>query len=176
MRGIHILLMSFAIISLLILGCGKATNPVEVPLSKDSEVSSLAKGSPFIMDDRFATETTGASGSGTSDVAGGSVETEVKAEGLIPGHPYELKVIINFANVVTFGGASNNEGEIEIEVDLDLVGIAGPGNHRLDFFFTHNHPTVAGSGATGAFLTGLLARDPLLACLPAQFVTVPEPN
>ena len=43
MRRIHILLMSFAIISLLILGCGKATNPVEVPLSKDSEVSSLAK-------------------------------------------------------------------------------------------------------------------------------------
>ena len=175
MKNLHILLMSFVLISLLIWGCGKATNPVDVPLSENSVVSSLAKGSPFAMNDRFATET-GATGSGTSDVAGGSIETEVKAEGLIPGHPYELKVIINFANVVTFGGASNNEGEIEIEVDLDLVGIAGPGNHRLDFFFTHNHPTVAGSGATGAFLTGLLARDPLLACLPAQFVTVPEPN
>ena len=175
MKKMHILLMSFVLISLLILGCGKATNPVDVPLSENSVVSSLAKGSPFAMTDRFATETD-ASGSGTSDVAGGSIETEVKAEGLIPNHPYELKVSINFIHVATFGGASNNDGEIEFEVDLDLVGIAGPGNHRLDFFFTHNHPTVAGSGATGAFLTGLLARDPLLACLPAQFVTVPEPN
>ena len=175
MKKMHILLMSFALIPLLILGCGKSTNPVDVPLSENSVVSSLAKGSPFAMTDRFATET-GASGSGTSDVAGGSIETEVNAEGLIPNHPYELKVSINFSAVATFGGASDNEGEIEFEVDLDLLGIAGPGTHRLDFFVTHNHPTVSGIGPDGVFLTGLLGRDPLLACAPAQFPTVPEPN
>lgn len=48
MKKMHILLMSFAIISLLILGCGKPTNPVEVPLSDDSEVS-LAKEAPVVF-------------------------------------------------------------------------------------------------------------------------------
>ena len=44
MKKMHILLMSFALISLLIWGCGKPTNPVDVPLSEDnSGVSSLAK-------------------------------------------------------------------------------------------------------------------------------------
>ena len=48
MKKMHILLMSFALISLLILGCGKPTNPVDVPLSEDSGVSSLAKDAPVV--------------------------------------------------------------------------------------------------------------------------------
>ena len=53
MKKMHILLMSFVLISLLILGCGKATNPVDVPLSEDSGVISLAKSneSEFDMTD-----------------------------------------------------------------------------------------------------------------------------
>jgi len=43
MRKIHIFLMSFAIISLLLVGCGKSTNPVEVPGSDYNEITSLAK-------------------------------------------------------------------------------------------------------------------------------------
>ena len=178
MKKMHILLMSFAIIPLLILGCGKATNPVDVPLSKDSVVISLAKSSPFTMNDRFASEV-GASGSGKIEVNDdGEVKIVVRAKGLgHPDHPYELKVTINFAAVVTFGETSDNKGRIKFEDDLDLLGIAGPGDpHRLDFFVTHAHATVAGSGETGVFLTGLLDRDPLLACAPAQFVTVSEPN
>ena len=181
MKKMHILLMSFAIIPLLIWGCGKATNPVDVPLSEDSGVSSLAKGSPFDMNDRFATET-GASGDGEIEVDDGEVEIEVEAEGLLPNHPYELIVTIGPqqggtpepTSVRKFQGQSDGEGEIEFEEDLDLVGIEGPGDYRLDFFVTHDHATVSGSPGGGVALTALLDRDPLLACAPAQFVTVSE--
>ena len=115
----------------------------------------------FDMNDRFATET-GASGSGQADVEGGSVEIEVKAEGLIPNHRYELNVTIDFASVVTFGPVTANEdGEVEFEGDLDLLSLLGAGTYRLDFFVTHDHTT----GVDG--IPGLLNRDLLLACQPA---------
>ena len=184
MKKMHILLMSFAIIPLLILGCGKPTNPVDVPFSEDSGVSSLAKGSPFDMHDEFATEG-GASGSGTSDVAGGSVEIEVKAEGLAPNHNFEVVVTIDVGppgprppvpvNVLTFPVQSDGEGEVEFKTNLDLVGLKGPGTYRLDFFFTHPHTTDT-SESPPELVAAIGNRDPLLACRPAARVTVPEDN
>ena len=130
----------------------------------------------FDMNDRFAAGTpTGASGSGEVEVDDGSVEIEVGAEGLLPNHAYELKVTIGPAggfaptSVVTFGPVtSDDDGEIEFEEDLGLA----PGTYRVDLFVTHIHPTVAGSGPTGAALTALFNRDPLLSCQPAPTVTV----
>ena len=127
----------------------------------------------FDMRDDFATEK-GASGFGEAEVDDGTLEVEVEAEGLIPGHKYELNVTIGpqpggFASFVTFGPESADEdGEVEFEVDIELA----PGAHRLDFFVTHTHPTVAGSGPLGAFITGFIDRDPLLRCAPAVFVTI----
>ncbi len=125
----------------------------------------------FAMLDDFAVEKTGASGSGQADVEGGSVEIEVKAEGLIPGHEYELNVTIGpfppfpggFTSFVTFGPVTAQEdGEVEFEGVIALA----PGNHRLDFFVTHDHST--GTGV--AF--GLFDRDLLLRCRPAVFLTI----
>ena len=122
----------------------------------------------FDMNDRFATET-GASGSGQADVEGGSVEIEVKAEGLIPGHEYELKVTIDFASVATFGPVTAQEdGEVEFEGVIALA----PGPHRLDFFVTHTHSTVTGDGPIGEFVTSVIDRDPLLRCFPAVFLNI----
>ncbi len=128
----------------------------------------------FAMLEDLATETTGASGSGQADVEGGSVEIEVKAEGLIPGHDYELNVTIGpqpggFSSFVTFGPVTaDDDGEVEFEGDIDLA----PGAHRLDFFVTHTQSTVAGSGPVGEFITAFIDRDPLLRCFPAVFVTI----
>ncbi len=123
----------------------------------------------FAMLDDFAVEKTGAGGSGQADVESGSVEVEVKAEGLIPGHDYELNVTINFASVATFGPvAANEDGEVEFEGVIALA----PGAHRLDFFVTHDHPTVAGSGPVGEFVTSVIDRDPLLRCMPAVLLTI----
>ena len=117
----------------------------------------------FAMLDDLATETTGASGSGQADVEGGSVEVEVKAEGLKPGHRYELNVTIDFASVVTFGPVTAQEdGEVEFEGVIALA----PGNHRLDFFVTHTHSTGTG------VVFGLFDRDLLLRCAPAVFLTI----
>ena len=121
----------------------------------------------FAMLDDFATETTGATGSGKARV-GSSVEVEVKAHGLIPGHDYELNVTIDFASVATFGPVTANEdGEVEFEEDLDLLSLLGPGTYRLDFFVTHTHPTIP-----DPLFGGLLDRDLLLRCAPFITVTV----
>ena len=139
----------------------------------------------FDMNDRFATET-GASGSGKVNVHDGSVKIKVKAKDLLPNHQYELKVSIGpggdptlggfnpTGGVVTFGPVtSGKHGKIKFKVDLDLLGLLGPGLYRLDLFVTHTDPTVPGSGGVGEFLTTLLDRDPLLACEPApSFITV----
>ena len=146
----------------------------------------------FAMLDNFATEQTGASGSGESEVDGDFVEIEVEAEGLLPDHQYELIVIIGACSVdpvvcplpiegmpifVTCGPeSSDDDGEVEFDCDLDLVDIAGaPGTYRLDFFVTHNHATVLGAVDTpGLPLSLLFDRDPLLRCGPASVHTVPQ--
>ena len=139
----------------------------------------------FGMFTNFATEQTGASGSGESEVDGDFVEIEVDAEGLLPDHQYEMIVIINdelvapvfadFPIFVTCGPeSSDDDGEVEFECDLDLVDITGaPGTYRLDFFVTHNHATVPGDGFFGETLTDIVNRDPLLRCGPASIHTVP---
>ena len=134
----------------------------------------------FDMNDRFATED-GASGSGEIEVDGDIVEIEVEAEGLLPNHQYEMKVTIGPAfepfaptNVVTCGPVtSEDDGEVEIECDLDLVQLLEPGAYRVDLFVTHIHPTVEGEGEVGVLLTALFNRDPLLSCQPAPVVVVP---
>ena len=141
----------------------------------------------FGMFANFATEQTGASGSGESEVDGDIVEIEVEAEGLLPNHQYEMKVIIGPEGdltapaflppphgFVTCGWEnSEDDGEVEFDCDLDLVELRGPGMYRLDFFVTHIHPTVAGSGFFGLALSEALDRDPLLRCGPASVHMVP---
>ena len=123
----------------------------------------------FAMLDDFAVVEITASGSGQADLeSDGTVEVEVEAEGLEAGHDYELNVTIDFASVVTFTATADDDGEVEFEVDLELA----PGNHRLDFFVTLTHPTVAGRGPVGAFVSGFIDRDPLLRCFPAVFLTI----
>ena len=127
----------------------------------------------FDMNDRFTPGglgSTGASGSGEVEVDDGSVEMEVEAEGLLPNHSYELRVVVGPQGapfqpgffVVVFGPMmSDDDGEIEFEEDLDL----DPGSYRLDLFVTHPHPT-------GPMPLPIGDRDPLLACAPAPMVTI----
>ncbi len=124
------------------------------------------------MNDRFATET-GAEGSVEwKGITGGVRISELEAEGLTPGHSYEIIVLIDFdpSLVFTFGPfVADDDGELEVE-DLEFTGLAS-GDHRADVFVTHIHSTVAGTGPTGLLITDLIGRDPLLACQPALFFT-----
>ncbi len=124
------------------------------------------------MNDRFATET-GAEGSVEwQGITGGVRISELEAEGLTPGHSYEIIVLIDFdpSLVFTFGPfVADDDGELEVE-DLEFTGLAS-GDHRADVFVTHIHSTVAGTGPTGLLITDLIGRDPLLACQPALFFT-----
>ena len=136
----------------------------------------------FDMNDRFTfggLGSTGASGDGEVEADDGSVEIEVEAEGLLPNHAYELKVTIGlpggFADFgfVTFGPVmSDDDGEIEFEEDLDLLGLQGPGTYRLDLFVTHPHAAGPGAPGLGEDLVVLLGSEALLACQPAPMVTV----
>ena len=136
----------------------------------------------FDMNDRLATEK-GASGIGKTAVNGDSVEFEVKAEGLLPNQQYELRITFGTAGlppvpgnlaVVSCGPVTSiRNGDAKFRCDVDLVQLVGPGAYRLDLFITRIRPTVAGSGATGIALSGVLGRDPLLACQPAPMVMVP---
>ena len=138
----------------------------------------------FDMNDRFAAEA-GASGSGEAKVDGASIETEVEAEGLIPGHQYELRISIGPGNVspvvapLSVGcgpvtADNDGEAEFECESDINLVQLFGAGPYRIDLFITHIHPQDPGDpiGSNPA-LSAALDRDPLLACEPAVFVVVP---
>ncbi len=147
------------------MGCGQDTTTKPVAERGGSQMSQLSNPHDFefAMLDDFAVETTGANGSGLIDVEGGSVEVEVKADGLIPGHNYELNVTIDFASFATFGPVTaTDDGEVEFEGTIALsVGL-----HRLDLFVTHDHST--GTGV--AF--GLFDRDLLLRCAPAAFPVI----
>ena len=128
----------------------------------------------FAMRDDLATDRTGASGSGEAEADDGTLEFEVEAEGLEPGHEYELNVTIGpqpvgFTSFVTFGTVTADEdGEVEFEGDIELA----PGNYRLDFFVTLTEPTATGGGFAGPFVTSFIDRDPLLRCAPAVFLTI----
>ena len=79
--------------------------------------------------------------------------------------------------VVTCGPVrSDDDGEVELDCDLDLVELLGPGpaTYRLDFFLTHFHPTGPGVGFPGIPISVVLDRDPLLRCAPASLHTVPQ--
>ncbi len=136
----------------------------------------------FDMNDRFASDTTGANGfARVRHTQEGSIEIAmVQVENLLPKHSYELQVTIQLADpgdftgdvdIVTSGPITTNpDGHLLIKrVDL---GNFDEANYRLDLFVTHTHPTVPGSPGVGEFLTTLLDRDPLLACEPAPVVTV----
>jgi hypothetical protein len=136
----------------------------------------------FDMNDRFASETTGANGfARIRHTQEGSIEIAmVQVENLLPNHPYELQVTIQLAvpgdftgdiDIVTSGAITTNpDGHLLIK-KVDLGSVA-KGDYRLDLFVTHTHSTDPGSGPTGEFLTTLMDRDPLLACQPAPVVTV----
>ncbi len=164
------------VLGLILMACqGPKTNPLEAPQSDRGEIISLAKGGPvFDMNDRFATETTGANGFGRVVIIqkNGRIEVDrVQAGGLFPDHAYELNATVDLTSVFTSASVMTNpSGQFKIK-HFDL-GAFAPGVYRIDLFITHTHPTVPGSGATGVFLTGLLGRDPLLACQPAPSVTV----
>ncbi len=159
---------------------------ITVGLAKDNQKQE------FAMLDDFAAEN-GASGSGESSVSKGSVKIKVKAEGLLPRHQYEMKVIITTGRppivglppdaVVTCGPeTSNRRGKARFKCDIDLVQLATeqdfllmPGDeYRLDFFVTHIHPTdpagnpQGGDPDPGVILPLVLDRDPLLRCSPAS--------
>jgi hypothetical protein len=135
------------------------------------------------MNDRFATQTfPGSGGFAKVEVAQeGSIEvSRLHAKKLAPDHLYEVLVTIQLADPGDFSGdvdivssgpiTSNANGHLKIK-NLDL-GSFDPDTYRVDIFVTHTHATVAGSGPTGAFLSSLLDRDPLLACQPFPVVTV----
>ena len=138
----------------------------------------------------FATEQTGASGSGVARTHKDSVRIEVRAKGLLPHHQYEMKVTIvdcppfpmnaSFCDspvvddplVVSCGPeTSNSSGNARFRCAIDLVQLFGAGTYRTDFFVTHIHPTGPGVGPP---LSGVLDRDPLLRCFPASTHMVPE--
>ncbi len=131
----------------------------------------------------FATEQTGASGSGVSRTHRDSVRIAVKAEGLLPHHQYEMKVTIGDEGVPPVMGdpvvvscgpeTSNRRGKARFRCAIDLVQLLGPGVYRTDFFVTHIHPTGPGVGL-GVPLSVVLDRDPLLRCAPASVHTVPQ--
>jgi hypothetical protein len=124
--------------------------------------------SRFAMLDDFATETTGAGGSGSANIQENSVQVDVKAKDLLPNHEYELNITIDFASVATFGPVtSDKHGKVKFKGDLDLVALLGPGTYRLDFFVTHTTPTIP-----DPVFPGLLDRDLLLRCAPFVAATV----
>ncbi len=77
--------------------------------------------------------------------------------------------------VVTCGPkTSSRSGKLRIKCTIDLLDFLDPDTYRVDIFLTHIHPTVDGAAGTGALLTGVLDRDPLLRCFPATISMVPE--
>ena len=170
-----------------LLACQPAPSFIVIAADDDDDGDDDDEGEEeFDMNARFATEMTGASGSGDVEWEDGSVEIEVEVEGLLPNTPYELKVTIGTGGDATLAGfntdfgfvtfgpvTSDDDGEVEFEEDLDLLGLFGPGLYRLDLFVTHIGPTVDGAPGVGAFLTTIFNRDPLLACQPApSFIVI----
>ncbi len=125
------------------------------------------------MNDRFATEKTGANGlAKVRATQEGSIEVErVIARSLIPDHLYKVKVTVDLTTVFdTASIMSDKHGRLVVN-DFDL-GAFAPGVYRLDIFVTHPHPAGTGTAGDGEFIAGLLGSEALLACQPAFTVTV----
>ena len=190
MKNLNYLLVLLTGVALVLIGCEQ--EPLITP-SPDNSISTKASGELsdakhdnnissrtssaklFDMNDRFASETTGANGFGKVSFTqtGGTVEVQlVQVTGLMPNHEYELIVTVDLVTVHTSDCfVSNSSGHWKI-TNFELPAVFDPGVYRLDLFVTHCHVTVAGSGETGVFLTGLIGRDPLQACQPAVNLTV----
>jgi len=139
----------------------------------------------FKMDDRFATEQTGASGFGKIRAAQEDcIEvTGINAKGLTPNQEYEFKVTIsddpedfpnNIVRVVTSSPIDSDE-DGDIEISNLALGCFSPGNYRVDLFVTHTFEPTELNGPIAV----ALERDPLLACIPAPVVrltTDPDPD
>ncbi len=169
-----LLILGLAGLFLVLTGCqdtnmtGPLTGPTFHKKGKGASHGSLSISS-FAMVDGFAVEITGASGSGKIRLRHRSVRIKVKAKDLLPNTVYELNVTIDFASFVTFTATSNKKGKIKFKGDLEFA----PGEYRLDFFVTHDEPTI--SEAKFDFLVPLfllLDRDLLLRCLPATIVSI----
>ncbi len=135
------------------------------PLLRCAPFTTVTVVAEFDMLDDFATETTGAGGFGSAGIDENTVQINVRAKGLLPHHAYELNVTIDFASVATFTATSDKHGTVKFEEDLELA----PGTYRLDFFITHDHPTIP---EEDLFFPGLLDRDLLLRCAPFVRATI----
>ena len=140
------------------------------------------------MNDRFATEKTGANGFVRVNLTqGGGIEIDrVSADGLLPNQAYLLAVTICPIDLTdcfplgdatlppdflhTIKGETDNDGRFHI--DDFYLGDLPDGNYRVDIFVTHDPASGEGSEGAGVFLTGLLGGEPLLACQPAFRITV----
>ena len=146
-----------------------------------------AKNQVSDMNDRFATDTTGANGFArvrlTQD--GELIVDRVKAKNLEAEHNYQVVVTIQLgapftgpsaagiqSDDVAYSGTVTTDKHGNFGLDDFDTGTSAPGVYRIDVFVTHTHTTGPGSGAGGINLTAEIARDPLLACQPAFIVTV----
>jgi hypothetical protein len=135
--------------------------------------SSATGGRPVVadMNDRFATEKTGANGDARVVLIqkGGIEIRRVKAKGLLPNHDYVLKVTTDlFGTPTVFTSqtiTTNKNGVFQIH-NFHLGNLA-PGTYRVDLFVTHDHA----SGPAG-FPNDVLGTEPLLSCQPAYSIVV----
>ena len=190
--SIHSILRSAALLLLvgvIFLGCNEITtaptpdlSPADVDgLTSEASASKRGKRQTSRMNDRFATEDTGAQGTASVVLtqSGGIVIDRVKVVHLLPTTPYLLNVTVvppggsfpaDVVSVSTSPVSTNSRGAFDI--GFDLGAFASGIGYRVDIFVTHDPPSGAGSGAVGAILTALLGGDPLLACQPAYSVVV----
>ncbi len=139
------------------------------------------------LNDRFATETTGAEGTiKFKDIQKGIFMeiSKIKVKGLLPNHDYEIWVTVSppgppVANVIStqqFGPFTTND-DGKLKVKKLQVTVSGTGTWRLDVFVTHTDTTAEmGVGELGELIAGLLDRDPLLACEPGLIITSVQPH
>lgn len=170
------LIFMLTLSALFLVGCSIEEVQIMDSSNENLTQSRSSSGELFDMNDRFATEKTGANGFGKVFVtqSGGTIEVKlIQAKGLLPNHEYELQVTFDdFANFYTSACfASNPSGHWKI-TNFELPANFDPGDYRLDLFVTHCEPTVSGLGDTGEFLTAFFDRDPLLSCMPFVMVTV----
>jgi hypothetical protein len=122
------------------------------------------------MNDRFATEKTGANGDARVVLTqeGGIEIRRVKAKGLLPNHAYVLKVTVDLLGTPTvFSQTTTTNKNGVFQVHNFHLGNFAPGTYRVDIFVTHDHA----SGPPG-FPNDVLGTEPLLACQPAYSIVV----
>jgi hypothetical protein len=165
-----------AILVLTAISC--SLEPATTQQPEDSFASKSISGDIFDENDRFATETTNASGFGkvSETQNGGTIEVQlIQAKGLIPNHEYQLQAVVFFGSETEVYTSkpifSNSSGHWKI-TNFKLRDDFDTGTYEVHSFVTHCHTTVAGAPGVGEFLTSIFNRDPLLSCEPAINVTV----